>query len=75
MLLEMNRPQEALQQFETGLQREPNRFRLLYGAAKAAQRSGNYESSRRYFSELLTVCQRADKPGRNELAEALATRQ
>jgi hypothetical protein len=49
----------------------------LCGAAVAAQAEGNHEASRRYFRELLTVCERADKPGRKELAEvelSLATR-
>jgi len=41
MLLEINQPTQALQQFEATLKKEPNRFRALYGAAHAAQLSGN----------------------------------
>jgi len=52
------------------LKKEPGRFRALYGAAHAAQLSGNRDSSQRYFRELLKVCGRADKPGRPELIEA-----
>src|SRR5262249_36304141 len=37
MLLEMNQPGPALEQFEATLKREPGRFRALYGAARAAQ--------------------------------------
>jgi hypothetical protein len=59
-----------LVQFEATLQREPRRFRSLYGAAHAAQLSGNRESSQRYFRELLRVCARSDKPARSELQEA-----
>jgi tetratricopeptide (TPR) repeat protein len=70
MLLQMNRPEQALEQFEATLKREPNRFRALYGAARAAQLKGDREVSRRYFRELLKVCEHADKPGRRELAEA-----
>ena len=70
MLLQMNRPEQALEEFEATLKREPNRFRALYGAARAAQLKGDREASRRCFRELLKVCERADKPGRKELAEA-----
>jgi tetratricopeptide (TPR) repeat protein len=70
MLLEMNHPGEAFEQFEATIKKEPGRFRVLYGAAQAAQRSGNRDASQRYFRELLKVCVRADKPGRSELTEA-----
>ncbi len=70
MLLEMNRPALALAQFEATLKKEPRRFRSLYGAARAAQLSGNRALSQVYFSELLTVCAHADKPGRPEIREA-----
>ena len=46
------------------------RFRSLYGAAHAAQLSGNHDSSQKYFSELLKVCACAEKPPRSELEEA-----
>ena len=70
MLLERNEPAQALVQFEATLQKEPRRFRALYGAAHAAQLSGSREASQRYFRELLRVCTRADKPGRSEILEA-----
>ena len=70
MLLEMKEPAQALTQFEATLAKEPGRFRSLYGAARAAELSGNHDASQRYFRELLKVCSNADKPGRAELAEA-----
>jgi len=70
MLLQLNRPGPALEQFEAALSRDPNRFRALYGAAHAAQLKGDRDASRKYFRELLKVCEHADKPGRKELAEA-----
>ena len=70
MLLQMNQPAPALEQFEATLKKEPRRFRALHGAAHAAQLSGNHEKSERYFRELLKVCSHSDKPGRPELAEA-----
>jgi tetratricopeptide (TPR) repeat protein len=70
MLLEMNEPAQALEQFQATLKKEPGRFRALYGAAHAAQLSGNRDASQKYFLELLTLCNRADKRGRSELTEA-----
>jgi Tfp pilus assembly protein PilF len=70
MLLELNEPAQAQEQFAATLQKEPNRFRALYGAAKAAQLSGDQKTSQRYFRELLKVCAPADNPGRQELTEA-----
>jgi hypothetical protein len=69
MLLEMNEPAHALEQFEATLTKEPGRFRALYGAAHAAQLSENRDASQRYFRELLKVCIHADKPGRPEVIE------
>ena len=65
MLLEINQPTQALEQFEATLKEEPNRFRALYGAARAAQLSGNREASRKVFCRAIKVCERADKPGRS----------
>jgi hypothetical protein len=59
-----------LEQFEATLQKEPRRFRSLYGAAHAARLVGNRDISQLYFRELLKVCARADMPGRPELKEA-----
>jgi len=70
MLLEVNEPAQALEQFGTTLTKEPGRFRALYGAARAAQLSGRPDASQRYFGELLKVCGHADKRGRVEIAEA-----
>ena len=70
MLLQMREPARALEQFEATLKKEPRRFRSLYGAAHAAQLSGNRDTSQRYFRELVKVCERADKPVRPELEEA-----
>ena len=70
MLLAMNEPAEALQQFEAALKKEPRRFHSLYGAAHAAQLSGRRDTSQRYFRELLLACAHSDKPGRSELKQA-----
>lgn len=69
LLLQMNQPSEALTEFQASLKKEPNRFWSLYGAAKAAELTGDREKASLYFQQLLTVAQRADQPGRPELAE------
>jgi hypothetical protein len=70
MLLIMNEPARALQEFKTALEKEPGRFNSLYGAAHAAKLSGSRDTSQKYFRELLMVCAHADKPARSELKEA-----
>lgn len=70
LLLELKRPSEALKEFEATLAKEPNRFRTLYGAAVAAKLAGDRQKAQTYFRELLKVAERADNPGRQELAEA-----
>lgn len=70
MFLKMKRPRDALAQFQATLGKEPRRFRSLYGAAHAAQLSGNKALSQQYFQELLIVCAHSDGPVRPEIAEA-----
>jgi tetratricopeptide (TPR) repeat protein len=70
MLLAANQPAPALEQFEATLKKEPGRFRALYGAGKAAQLAGRPEVSRKYFGELVKVCEHGDRPGRVEFVEA-----
>jgi hypothetical protein len=75
LLLELKRPTEALKEFEATLTKEPNRFRSLYGAAEAAKLAGDRHRAQTYFQKLLKVAARGDKPGRQELAEALSAAQ
>ena len=60
MLLEMNRPADALQTFETSDKHDPNRFRGLYGAGKAAALAGDQAKAKSYFERLLTLAKSAD---------------
>ncbi len=52
MLLQMNRPDDALAAYEKDLQSHPNRFNGLFGAATAAQKAGNIEKAKHYFTTL-----------------------
>jgi hypothetical protein len=69
MLLGMNEPAKAFKEFEVSLQSARNRYRGLYGAAKAAERSGDRERARSYYEKLVALCTYADTD-RPELAEA-----
>jgi tetratricopeptide (TPR) repeat protein len=60
MLLEVKRPAEALKEYEASQQREPNRYRGLYGAAQAAEQSGNRDKARHYFSKLIELAGSGD---------------
>jgi len=55
ILLQMNKPAEALDAYEADLKRHPNRFNGLYGAALAAERSGNKTKAGVYYRQLLAV--------------------
>ena len=54
-LLATDKPADALVAFESTLQRSPNRFNALYGAARAAQNAGQREKARQYYSALVEV--------------------
>ena len=69
LLLGMNEPAKALKEFEVSLQSARNRYRGFYGAAKAAERSGDREKARSYYERLVALCSYADTE-RPELVEA-----
>jgi len=70
MLLEMKEPAQARKEFEATMKKEPNRFRAVYGAARAASLMGDRAAARQYYGQLLKISERGDRPGRPELAEA-----
>ena len=70
MLLQMNKPELALENFETDLKRHPNRFNGLYGSGIAALHSNNKTKAKEYFKKLLDDADSHCK--RKELAEAKA---
>jgi hypothetical protein len=69
LLLELNQPEAALVEYERSQRAVPQRFNGLYGAARAAELSGDREKAKRYYSELLRVCDRSDAQ-RSELEQA-----
>ncbi len=69
MLLESGNAREALAAFETTLKKEPNRFRALYGAGRAAEAAGERAKAAGYYRELVTVTARGNA-ARPELQHA-----
>lgn len=75
MLMEMKKPREAFVEYKAALAESPNRFDSLYGAAQAAQLSGNAETARKYYAKLVEVCGAgADRPELQEARTELANR-
>jgi tetratricopeptide (TPR) repeat protein len=74
MLLDMNRPQEALAEYENDLKFNPNRFDGLYGAAHAAELAGKNDKANTYYSQLLQVCagSSSDRPELSHAKQLLA---
>jgi tetratricopeptide (TPR) repeat protein len=66
LLLELNRAKEAGQEFQAELKIYPGRFRGLYGAALAAEQSGDKEAARRFYTQLAAQTEKADA-SRDEL--------
>jgi tetratricopeptide (TPR) repeat protein len=74
MLMELKRPAEALKEYEASQQREPNRYRGLYGAGQAAAQSGNRDKARHYFSKLIELAGSGDlRPERQKARRYLAS--
>ncbi len=68
-LLEAGDAAAALAEFERVQETEPDRFRAVAGAARAAERAGRAEAARRHYARLLEIAAAADTP-RPELVEA-----
>jgi tetratricopeptide (TPR) repeat protein len=69
MLLEAGQPREALASFEASTKKEPNRFRGLYGAGRAAEAAGDRAKAVGFYKQLLAVAAEADT-NRPELQHA-----
>jgi hypothetical protein len=69
LLLASGKAGEALQEYEAVLNKEPNRYRAVLGAARAASRAGNESRARDLFKQLAELGKDADS-GRDGLEEA-----
>lgn len=69
MLLEMDRPEAALAEYEKAMKVDPNRFNGLYGAGRAAELDHEQGKAAAYYEQLLTNCDGATST-RPELSHA-----
>jgi hypothetical protein len=69
LLLESGQAAPALREFETALKENPNRYRGLYGAARAAEMAGDRQKAGTYFAKFVAVSAKADT-NRPEIAQA-----
>jgi tetratricopeptide (TPR) repeat protein len=74
MLREQGQPGEALKAYQVSMKNAPNRLRGYYGAAKAAQDSGNAKLAADYYNRLARLTRGADSDRAElvELKQALA---
>jgi len=71
LLLEMGQAAPALREFEAANKAYPNRYRGLYGAARAAEAAGDRQKAGEYFVKFMDLSKNADT-ARPELARAKA---
>ena len=60
MLMEAGQPAAALAEYERSFQRDPNRFRGLYGAGRAAEAAGDLAKARAYAKRLVELTRTSD---------------
>ena len=73
MLLESGHPQTALAEYEQTLARTPARLRSYYGAAKAAEQTGDVAKAKSYYQKIVAMCPEGrDRPEVKEATLALA---
>jgi len=61
MLLEMNRPAQAREQFGDSLKRTPGRPKAIYGLAQSAQALGDKKRAAAEYSRFLQIWKNADQ--------------
>jgi tetratricopeptide (TPR) repeat protein len=71
LLLETGQAAPALREFEAALKENPNRYRGLYGAARAAEAAGDRQKAGTYYAKFVAVSAKADTD-RPEIAHAKA---
>ena len=71
MLLELGQPANALREFEASIQETPNRYRGLWGAARAAKAAGEQQKAAAYYAKVVELTKNSDS-SRPEIALAKA---
>jgi tetratricopeptide (TPR) repeat protein len=75
MLMTQGQPKAALKEYEASLKNTPMRLRGFYGAAKAAEASGETKKARDYFAKLASLTRKADsdRPELREMKQRLTS--
>ena len=73
LLLDLGQSGPALAEFERSQKNDPNRFRGLAGAGRAAELAGNRDKARDFYAKLTALAATADSE-RPEIAQAKAFR-
>ena len=75
ILLDLNKPKEALASYKLNLELRPFRFNGIYGAAKAAEKLEDIKLARYYYNQLieLTSDVNSSRPEINEAKDFLTT--
>jgi len=60
MLLELGQPANALREFEASIQETPNRYRGLWGAARAAEAAGERKKAAGYYANVIELTKTSD---------------
>ena len=71
LLLETGQAAPALREFEAALKAYPNRYRSIYGIARAAEATGDRQKAAEHFNKLVAMTSNADST-RPEIARAKA---
>ncbi|PYN38446.1 MAG: hypothetical protein DME01_02545 [Candidatus Rokuibacteriota bacterium] len=69
LLLQQGQASAALREFEAALKENPNRYRGLYGSARAAEVAGDRQKAVGYYEKLVALAGKADT-SRPEIAKA-----
>ena len=69
LLLEMGQAAPALREFEVALKSYPNRYRSIFGIARAADAAGERRKAAEFYAKLTNLAKNADTP-RTELTRA-----
>ena len=60
MLRALDRPEQALDAYQAALEISPNRFHSLYGAGRAAAKTGRYDVAKTFYGKLAEISEEAD---------------
>jgi tetratricopeptide (TPR) repeat protein len=71
LLLDLDRPGEALEAYRASSEVWPGRFNTLLGAARAATAAGDEATAREYYAKLVEMAAGSDRPAVNEAQQYL----